>query len=188
MAKEKEGNWFSRHKVLSVILGLVLIGIIAGAASGGTDTDTTNNSDDTEQSSEEVATTAKVGESARDGKFEFTVSGIECGQKTIGNDEYFMEEAQGEYCVADVKVENIGNEPQTLFASDQYAYNADGQKYSTDSDAVFALDEAQNIFLEEINPGNSVTGQVVFDVPEGTKLVKLELHDSSLSGGVEVKL
>ena len=43
-------------------------------------------------------------------------------------------------------------------------------------------------FLEQINPGNRVTGTLIYDVPEGTKLTSIELHDSVFSGGVKVPL
>ena len=48
--------------------------------------------------------------------------------------------------------------------------------------------EDNKTFLEDINPGNSVVGTVVFDVPKGTKVTELELHDSAFSGGVKVAL
>lgn len=35
MAKETSTNWFARHKVLTVILTLVVIGVISSAAGGG---------------------------------------------------------------------------------------------------------------------------------------------------------
>ena len=43
-------------------------------------------------------------------------------------------------------------------------------------------------FLEDINPGNSVKGIVVFDIPKDGQIVKLELHDSAFSGGVVVNV
>ena len=41
------------------------------------------------------------------------------------------------------------------------------KQYSGEHRCGFALDEAQSFFLEEINPGNSVEGKSVFDVPKG---------------------
>jgi hypothetical protein len=41
---------------------------------------------------------------------------------------------------------------------------------------------------DEINPGNQVDGIVVFDIPEDAVPASLRLHDSFLSGGVEVAL
>jgi Domain of unknown function (DUF4352) len=69
----------------------------------------------------------------------------------------------------------------------QYLYIGDKQ-YSASSDALLAIDESQNFFLQEINPGNSVKGIIVFDIPKGGQPDRLELHDSPFSGGVTVTL
>jgi hypothetical protein len=43
-------------------------------------------------------------------------------------------------------------------------------------------------FLEEVNPGNQVKGTLVFDVPKGTKLASIVLHESFYTEGVRVPL
>jgi hypothetical protein len=45
-----------------------------------------------------------------------------------------------------------------------------------------------NTFLNQLNPGSTVNGQIAYDVPVGTQLTKLELHDSPFSGGVTVNI
>ena len=124
---------------------------------------------------------------ARDGKFEFTVTRLECGLNQIG-DTLLNKKAQGQFCKVYVTVKNIGNEARTFDASNQYAYNAAGQKYDADGAADLYLGDESKAFLEQINPGNSVNGIVVFDVPKDAKIAKVELHDSSLSGGVVVNV
>jgi hypothetical protein len=42
--KEIKKNWFARHKVLTAILAIIVIGIIASAASGGSKSNTSTNS------------------------------------------------------------------------------------------------------------------------------------------------
>ena len=48
--------------------------------------------------------------------------------------------------------------------------------------------EDSNTFLEEINPGNQLTGRIVFDIPKKTKAVKLLLKSGvwGFSEGVTV--
>ena len=53
--------------------------------------------------------------------------------------------------------------------------------------AIYA-NEDQQVLFEEINPGNTVKGKLVFDIPKGAKLASLEPHDSMFSGGVTVSL
>lgn len=47
MADKKQGNWFGRHKVLTVIGVIVLLAIIGGAAGGGNKSNTTTSSNST---------------------------------------------------------------------------------------------------------------------------------------------
>lgn len=130
---------------------------------------------------------AGLNQAARDGKFEFTVTKVQCGVAQVG-DELLNRKAQGQYCLVTVKVTNIGDESRTLAASNQYAFNATGAKYDADSTASIYLDDAGRALYEAINPGNSVNGTIVFDIPKGASLTRLELHDSALSGGVAVNL
>jgi hypothetical protein len=139
-----------------------------------------------EESAEEPAAKAGLNQPARDGKFEFTVTKIDCTKRTVGSNEFTKTEASGVFCVTSVKVENIGKEAQYFDDSSQFLFDQQDRKHSVDQEAWAALDT--NAFLEEINPGNKVTGTLVFDVPKGTKPTKLELHDSPFSGGVEVQL
>lgn len=95
------------------------------------------------------------------------------------------QKAQGQFCVATVKVTNIGTEAQMFDASSQKALNGD-VKLDADSGASIYVNENGESFIENVNPGNSITAKVVFDVPKGTNLTTLELHDSPFSGGVVV--
>jgi hypothetical protein len=129
---------------------------------------------------------AGLNQPVRDGKFEFTVTKVDCTKRTIGSNQFSRATASGIFCVVTAKVENIGNEAQYFDDSSQFLFDQQDRKHSVDNEAWAGLET--NAFLEEINPGNTVTGTLVFDVPKGTKPSKLELHDSPFSGGVEVQL
>ncbi|MFI7492684.1 DUF4352 domain-containing protein [Micromonospora echinaurantiaca] len=163
--------------------------IALGCGAGATDTASSSGSGDSAaaKSEEKAAKTAKIGQAARDGKFEFTVKSAKCGVAKVGSD-LLGDKAQGQFCLVTVNVKNIGKEPQTLIDSSQKAYAADGTEYSTDSEAAIYANKDQQTLFAEINPGNQVTGVLVFDIPKKAKLAKLELHDSPFSGGVEVAL
>lgn len=130
---------------------------------------------------------AGIGVPVRDGKLEFTVTGVERPGNTIGP-EFMAETAQGEFVIVRVDVTNIGDEAQMLDSSSQKLFNEAGQEFSPSS-AIFVLEDAQKAFLETINPGNSITGApLLFDVAPGAVLDSIELHDSPFSGGVTVSL
>lgn len=126
-----------------------------------------------------------VGRPIRDGKFEFTVQKIQCGVGKVG-DSVLNKSAQGQFCLVTLKVSNIGKEAQIFDGGNQKAYGADGAQFSADSTAGIYANTNDDAFLNQINPGNTVTGTVIFDIPKTAKLAKLELHDSMFSGGVLV--
>jgi len=128
---------------------------------------------------------AGVGSKVRDGKFEFTVKSVKCGIAKVGTNEYLEKKAQGQFCAIALAVVNIGDEPQMMFADNQYAFDSKNRKLGADSEASI-YDEKSQVLWEEINPGNSVSGVVYFDLPKAEKITKLELHDSAFSGGVDV--
>jgi hypothetical protein len=123
-----------------------------------------------------------IGDPVRDGHFEFTVGKPK--QQASYGEQPFQETAQGVFWLVPVTVRNIGNEARTLEGTWQYGYDDGGRRFEATS-AIFSNDQA---FLEDINPGNKVATRIVFDVPKGTKLTRLELHDSPFSGGVRVDL
>lgn len=186
--KEKDGNWFKRHKILTVILAIVVIGVIASAAGGGgkNKTNSTSNTKDTAATSNQ---TAKIGETARDGKFEFVVKSIKCGEPSVtAAGGYLSKTAQGQYCLADINVKNIGDKQQLFMESDQKLLNASNVEYSADSVATLYNSNNSDVFVNEINPGNTVEGTIVYDIPKDQTPVTAELHDSSFSNGVKITL
>ena len=84
-------------------------------------------------------------------------------------------------------VANIGDEAQYFDGSSQKLHDSAGRAFSADTAAAIYLDES-NSFLNQINPGLTVEGIVVFDVPADATLTTAELHDSAFSGGVTVAL
>jgi hypothetical protein len=124
----------------------------------------------------------------KDGKFEFTITKI-THAKSVGDTAYGLgDTAQGKYTILHITVKNIGDQAQTLDDSVQHVYDAHGNKYDASSMADMDLNNVGNVFLSDINPGNTVHGKIAFDVPNGVNAVKAELHDSMFSGGVTVNL
>jgi len=128
-----------------------------------------------------TAASGNIGDPVRDGKLEFTVNSVDCGRKHVGGT--YGETAQGQFCLVALTVQNIGTESQTFNAGDQIAYDMAGNQITADSMA-----SSESTFLEDINPGNQVTGVVAFDIPVAQTLSSLELHDSMFSEGVTVNL
>lgn len=184
--------------VLGVVVLFIIIGVIAGIAGSGS-----SNSGSTAASSPSTGTSpssapaqaaakpATVGTPVRDGKFQFTITSVSEAKSVGDTADGLGDTAQGEYTILHVTVKNIGTEAQTFDDGSQYVYDATGRKYDASTDADMDLnssDGADSVFLNDINPGNTVQGQLAFDMPSGTKAVRAELHDSAFSGGVTVSL
>jgi hypothetical protein len=190
----KKRSWVRRHKFLTALVAVGAIVAVGSAVGGGDEpSDAASGTAATEQDAaltEEAAEAlAGIGTAVQDGKFEFVVEDVKTGVTSIGG-EYLSTEAQGEYTVVTMTVENIGDEPQTFFDSNIKGVDSQGREIAADSEAgIYAnTDDAGNSLIEEINPGNSMTVKVVFDLAAGETLKALELHDSAFSGGVEVSL
>jgi hypothetical protein len=165
---------------------LILLIVIVSVASNGGGSTGSGGGSSTAGGSSGSGTTAGIGTPVRDGKFEFTVTKMRCGVPSVGSGG-LEQAAQGQFCLVSLKVSNIGDKPQTLDASSQFGYDVQGRKLSADGGAgIYANPAGGGAFLNDINPGNSATAVVVFDIPKAGKLTKLELHDSPFSDGVDV--
>lgn len=185
---------------------LAVIG--SGSAAGGSSNDSTTDAADTSTTSgadanvdtpageeapeapaaeePEESSDPGIGQPAADGDFSFVVNGVDCSLTEIGT-QYFSTTAQGQFCVVDLTITNIGDEAQSFFGDNAKLFNAQGQKFSADGEAAIYLQDSSSLY-EEINPGNTLTSKMVFDVPAGTAPTAIELHDSAFSGGVKVNL
>ena len=191
-------NWFKRHKVLTVIVALVILGIIGASTSGSKNNTTTSNSSTTTSTSSSktaattTASTPGLNQEADDGDFGFTVTSFQCGQSTLTqpDDTYVTSTAQGQFCVMNLNIKNIKSQPQSFDDSAQYVYDNTGKQYSDSSDATITANASgsQCSILPTVNPGNTLTCIVAFDVPKGVTPTYAMLHDSSASNGVKVSL
>ncbi|MFG1883463.1 DUF4352 domain-containing protein [Micromonospora sp. NPDC049102] len=122
-----------------------------------------------------------IGEKVRGGDFEFTVKSVKCGISQVGN-EFLNTKAQGTFCRVSVTVKNVTKKAHPFHADGSIsAKDGSGREYEVDGEAgIYGNDDGQG-FLDEINPGNSVTANVYFDVPKGTKLKTITLDAGLLT-------
>lgn len=185
--------------IVGGIVGLCVLGGVINAVNGGGDPASTSTVGDvsgqdapTKAPAAKARTTpakkaaAGIGSKVRDGKFEFVVTGVDCSKTKVG-DQYLNATAQGKFCVISVTVTNIGDEPRTFTGDNQKAY-AGKTEFTNNTEAELYVNSDAQTFLQDVNPGNSVKGKLVFDVPKSTKLTEIELHDGLFSGGARVAL
>jgi hypothetical protein len=121
----------------------------------------------------------------RDGDLEFLVTGVTCGVPRLG-DGFVEHPATGQFCLVDVVVSNVGDRPVAFSDMIQRAYGPTERRYAANSAAGLIANREQQVFHNEINPGNDVTAVLVYDIPADDRIVRLVLRESQTSPGVEV--
>ena len=184
-------SWFKKKRfALPATVLLVLVIIIVGT--GGNDPKifdfTTSAQESKAESAVGTSATATMGQSVRDGEFSFIVTSVPPPSKFLTDRAGTTQTAQGEFVIVRLSVTNIGYEPRTVTATDQFLISNRGQRFAT-SAANSSLQGSEKIFLQKINPGNTVYGvPLLFDVAAGSTIATIELHDTFSSAGVKVKL
>ncbi|WP_214317183.1 serine/threonine-protein kinase [Nonomuraea sediminis] len=121
----------------------------------------------------EVSATGPV----QDGKLTFTVTGTNCLKPA--------KQATQRSCRIALKVGNGGIEGRVLYPGQQKLRDEDDGQYA----ATKLLDRnGTEITPIRIGPGESFVGALQFDLPKTAKPASVELHDSALSTGAQVKL
>jgi hypothetical protein len=196
--KKKHGPLFWILLIIGALVALVLFGsCVAALSSGGSTTEgapaTTAPADkpasDKPNESAAPKAEAKIGEPVKDGELRFVVNSVKCGATRVG-DQYLGAKAQGQFCMVNMKVKNISDGPTTFDGDNQTLINQKGQQFSADTEAMLYINDENQTFLEEINPGNQVKGTLVFDIPKKSKPDKLLLKAGVLgfSEGVIVNV
>lgn len=119
--------------------------------------------------------------------WEITVNKIDDGVAKVGN-EYLGAEAQGQFVTVDMSVKNTTSDPDYFFEDNIKLGDDTGNTYSADSEAGIYVDENSILFLEEINPGNTAKGVLVFDVPKDVSPDRLTFEGGIFSDPVEISL
>ena len=128
-----------------------------------------------------------IGDPVQDGTFEFVVANVECGVSTVGTG-IFTTRAGGQYCLVDISVRNTGSIPALFLDSAQWADSSDGTRHNSDTRAGIVANGGLQVWINLVQPGQTLTGTIVFDIPAEVDLASVELHDSPLSNGVTVTI
>lgn len=229
----RKKSWFARHKILTGILGALVLFMALGALGGGGDESpsaavqtsaepaqgsaeegtgssvssqgstadesaaddaaaeeaATDDEETQEESTEDAAADAadapQVGDVVTVGDFEVTVTGTEDGLPRIGDD-MFGEDAQGQFVKVFLTVQNTGDKAEYFLDSEQKLVDEQGRQHSTSSSS-WLLDE-ESLWLTEINPGNTVEGVLLYDIPADATPVTVELRGGLFGKVVKVEL
>lgn len=128
---------------------------------------------------------AAVGHQVADGSLAFTVTDFDCVGRRLGD-----ARADGRFCRLDLDVTNVEDDPHAMIAGMQRLIDADDREFKPHDAATIGANWGgdMEIWWGDLNPGRTVSGTIVFDVPTGATPVAVRLHDGFLSGGTVVGL
>lgn len=180
----KKGKPFYK-RVWFWILVVIVIAVLGNLATGkGSDNSSSEDSDSSSQtskvadskeskesssSSEKTEKAYKVGDKVTVGDMEYTVNKLSV-TKTVGPTDY-PTTAKGTFLVVNLTVKNIGKKSVTVDSS-FFKLLDNGKEFSADSSGSMTAnqDDTGNIsnsfFLQELNPGVELSGNIAFDVSE----------------------
>lgn len=184
-------NWFARHKILTALLVVVVVIVIASqsggdssegqASSAGTTAEGNASDVSADESASEV--TAKIGDLVDANGMGVTVTSIDAGATVTGD--LFTGEPQGQYVVVGLSVANNGDSGEYFSQSDVKLIDDSGRQHSVASESMW-MDDA--IDIEQINPGNSIEGSMLFDIPTDAVPTTLEVSSGWLSSPALISL
>lgn len=189
--KWKGGENVMKKKILIgvgvVVLGFFVISAIGGSSNkGGSAPTTTTTSTNTTKPAPAMA---KIGEAVTDKDLSFTVSEIKTAS-SVGNS-YTKKDAQGIFTIVTVKIANNTKETKTIDSSAFQIVDSQGRKFdrSIEGQTAKGMSQGQvDLFLQQVQPSLSVTGDVVFDIPKDATGLKLLVKGSLFSSGTEIDL
>ena len=136
---------------------------------------------------EEPAPVAAIGEPVTAGDWQVTVTGVGAPVASVGS-QYFSTEAQGVFVPIAITALNNGSEAQMFFASNLRAIDDQGREFEYSSDAAIYAGDGGASMIDEVNPGNTLTGTLYYDVPDGATLVELQISGGLFDLPVTVRL
>lgn len=173
--KKKKGGGCLRIIGIATVAFIVLIVAIV-ALSGGGDEDATvtpgNGSENGEATDE--GKTAAVGDTVELKGTAYKVTRVRTAQEVGG--EFNKAQADGRFVIVDLTLTNLKDEPATILGDAVRLVGGNGKEYTTDDDAIFAVDNP--LILQEIQPDLSQKVVAVYDIPPGAVSgAKLQVKD-----------
>ena len=166
--------------------------VIGSMGNSGSSTSGTSQSG-TNSTQEEAKPIAKVGETVQYGDIAFTVTDVTTAA-SLGN-QFTRKDAQGLFYVVSLKIENKAKETNTIDSSIDSSMitltDSQGRTFDRSIDGQTAKGMAQgkvDLFLQQVQPGLNVNGDIVFDIPKDATGLKLLVKGGYFGKGQQIDL
>lgn len=170
-------NFFMKHKVLTIIGAIVVLGGIGIAGSSGSNNDISKvDKDKPTNTQQQESRNFNVGDTAeKENSYRITVNSL---SEYISSNEFMQAPDGKKYVVAGVEIENLSND-KDIVVSSLMCFNLlgmDGTKYD------LALTDVDGSLDGTIAPGRKLKGNIAFEVPNDITEAELEVNLDVFTG------
>jgi hypothetical protein len=144
-----------------IVIAVAATFVLAGCTTSDTSTDT--GSQESEETLPEAALPG-IGDTAQANDLAFTITGLECGITALGS-EFLPVNPQGQFCRVGIVIENVGSSPAVFSASESKVFDSQSREFAADTSAMIREEDSRDVWRADLNPGNSVSGNLIFDLP-----------------------
>jgi hypothetical protein len=169
------------------LVALVVLIVVVGALIGGSNQETAVEENKEQGGGEKVQEEAPQQEQASYGLNETVQVGdaawiVTNAQKTNElADPFGVRPAkQGTFVIIDFQFQNGGNEAKTLHQQALQLVDSSGRESDPDPDDLLYVPQDRNILMQQVNPGVTQPGQVIFTIAPDASDLKLILKDTNL--------
>lgn len=129
------------------------------------------------EGAEQEGPTADMGEPLNVGDVTWTVTNATQATELASP---MGETKQGNFVIADFDFTNNGDEAVTLDSASLALLDGEGRSSDVDTDNPMYVDPERDVFLQQVNPGVTRQGQVIFSVAPDASDFTLELGDTDM--------
>lgn len=171
MSKETRGRTYTPWWAfaLAVLAGL---GLIAAFVSSASSAPLLSDSAQTEVRGRSVP--------VQDGKLEYSVLDVDTGVPAVGDPYFGASPSSGAFTVVTLSITNRSDQIVTFDPSYVVGVQLSGDRLPSDREASYYADDRMP---PPLHPGQEMTTKVAFDVPEGSRITGVQVHDSVFSRG-----
>lgn len=185
-------NWFMRHKVMTFLGGFILLfTVMAIAGAGGKSKDKSASATDSSSSQVSQQEEQPISKEGVSSDVKITVLNSET-KETIGGNKYSKKQAQGIFKIVTVSLSNNQKDAITIDSNSFVLIDKKGREFSYSSEAQFALGSSsgknESFFLKKLNPGLSIEGTIVFDVPKDAESLILNARGGMTGKKIKLKI
>jgi hypothetical protein len=189
--KLKMGFFMKAFIGIAALIVIVIIANLGGGDDNAKPTSTTPKSGESKQTAKSDTKKAEkpLTNEGVSSDVAIKVGAVEDKQE-VGN-EFMKKKASGAYKIVEVSLTNNQKDAITVDANSFKLVDDQGREFTYSSDAQIAFDIGENegntdFFLKSLNPGLTLTGKIVFEVPADAK--GFVLHARGGMTGKEIKL